>query len=91
MDWQFLFADMFELRAFDSLWYWLLMGLSWAVVMQRALGVPWDLVQRGRQSGTEGAAELDGLVHLFAHRTLDLTDQGAIVMMAMACFFGSGL
>lgn len=48
--------DLIDLRSFSSLWYWVLVALTWARVAQTPLGVPYDMVTRaapGQQSGED--------------------------------------
>lgn len=42
--------DLIELRSFSSLWYWVLVALTWARISQAPLGVPYDMVERARDS-----------------------------------------
>lgn len=86
LDLSTVISETLSLRAFDSLWYWLILGCGWTFATARVLGVPWDLVQRGWTSDTDGRAELDALIHLFANRVLALSDRAGVWILGLVSF-----
>jgi hypothetical protein len=45
-----------DLRAFSSVWYWVLMLVLWGQATDRVLGVPWVMIADARRAGTPEAA-----------------------------------
>lgn len=45
-----------DMRAFASLWYWVLMLILWGNAADRVLGVPWAVIAEARRAGTAEAA-----------------------------------
>jgi len=46
--------DLIDLRSFSSLWYWVLVALTWARVAQAPLGIPYDMVTRAAPDAQSG-------------------------------------
>ena len=86
MDLSTVISETLSLRAFDSLWFWLILGCGWTFATSRVLGVPWDLVQRGWTSDVDGMAELEALVHIFANRVLALFDRAGVWILGLVSF-----
>lgn len=66
--------DLIELRAFASLWYWLLLGLVWTRVIHAPLGVPFDLLRRAERNDAQAARDVDMLAELELRHRQELAD-----------------
>ena len=74
---------MIDLRAFGSLWYWVLMTLVLVHVSQRGLGVPRALVLRARQGDARARAELVALAHVRARAIRQAYDESGTLLVAL--------
>lgn len=84
--------DVLDTRSFASMWYWLLLTISWTWVSRGALGIPPELVrsQRRRKAEAIGSEDAEALrlldwVSLVAPRWQLMQDDGA-VLLAVASF-----
>jgi len=53
--------------SFESAWYWVLTLVVWSMVCHTTLGVPYDMIRRGRRD-PEVRARVDQRAHLAAER-----------------------
>ena len=77
--------DLFRYESFFSVWYWVLTVVVWALVCQRTLGVPHDMVLRAARR-PEVAARVDALARIGADRTAGVGDALGAPMAAAAGF-----
>lgn len=82
--------DVLDTRSFASMWYWLLLTISWTWVSRGALGIPPELFRSQRRrdpaEGEDAAAlRLLDWVSLVAPRWQLMQDDGA-VLLAVASF-----
>ncbi|MEM8959665.1 MAG: component of SufBCD complex [Pseudomonadota bacterium] len=72
--------DLIDLRSFSSLWYWVLVALTWARVTQTPLGVPYDMVERAATSAAAGE-DLLAMARIQVRRRRTMaTRQGAFLV-----------
>jgi len=57
-----------DLGSFSSLWFWIVVGVTWTSVTHSALGVPFDMVLRARRQGGAHMADLEALVAIQIRR-----------------------
>lgn len=77
-----------DTRSFASMWYWLVLAVSWTWVSRGALGIPPDLIRSNRRSdsGTQApeALRLLDWVSLVAPRWVLSPADGAVLVGAAA-------
>ena len=89
-----LFDTVFEvidMRSFSNLWYWIALAVLWSSTSHWVLGVPHDLIQRARREGGQAQQDVEDLVRINAGRLLQIMDQGALIVVALGCFWLSVL
>ncbi|MEX0328671.1 MAG: component of SufBCD complex [Ruegeria sp.] len=89
-----IYSSIFELidmRSFSNLWFWIALAVLWSSVSHWVLGVPYDLVVRARRVGGQNERDLLDLVRINSNRLLYVFDVSGIVILALACFFFTGL
>jgi hypothetical protein len=85
-----LFETVFEvidMRSFSNLWYWIALAVLWSSTSHWVLGVPFDMIQRGRREGGEAQQDVEDLVRINTNRLLSFVQKGAVVMVGIACFW----
>ena len=45
--------ELIDMRSFSSLWFWILLAVTWSTASHWVIGVPYDLIQRARRTGPE--------------------------------------
>ncbi|MDM7930997.1 component of SufBCD complex [Tabrizicola sp.] len=89
-----LFDTVFEvidMRSFSNLWYWIALAVLWSSTSHWVLGVPHDMIQRGRREGGQAQTDVEDLVRINSGRLLTMVDRGAPVIVGLACFWLSAL
>ena len=91
MDWQNLFVGVIDMRSFSSVWYWIALAVFWSVVVQRPLGIPYDMVIRARRHGGAAMRDLEDIVRMQVDRFTDLEGNAGLWRVGLACFVLSAL
>lgn len=68
MDWQGSIFTVISLRSFSSIWYWIILTLSWSAITHNPLGVPFDMVLRARRQGGADLRDLEAMVGIQIRR-----------------------
>lgn len=79
------------MRSFSNLWYWIALAVLWSSTSHWVLGVPHDMIQRARREGGQAQADLEDIVRINTGRLLWMMDQGALLIVALGCFWLTGL
>lgn len=85
-----LFDTIFEvidMRSFSNLWYWIALAVLWSYTSHWVLGVPYDLIQRGRREGGQAQQDVEDIVRINANRLLGFMHRGSIVIVGVAFFW----
>lgn len=85
-----LFDTVFEvidMRSFSNLWYWIALAVLWSSTSHWVLGVPHDMIQRGRREGGQAQVDVEDLVRINSGRLLHMVDTGALFIVALGCFW----
>ena len=77
--------DLIELRSFSSLWYWVLMALTWARLTQAPLGIPYDLVEQA-PSSSYAAEDLIATTGMQVRRRRSLSVRAQLVQVGVWAF-----
>ncbi len=80
-----------DLTSFWSLWYWVLMIITWSMTSHWTIGVPFDAVVRADRQGGVFAEHLDTLVEINVHRLLYYFERGGVFFAAFVGFVLAGL
>lgn len=93
--------DVLDSRSFSSLWYWLLLTVTWTWVGRGALGIPSELVRAVHRRAAEGADETPAAASPDSLLLLDwvslvtprwqVSDRDGAVLTAVAAFVVSAL
>ncbi|MBN8631251.1 MAG: component of SufBCD complex [Rhodobacterales bacterium] len=83
--------EVIDLRSFSNLWYWIALATLWSSVSHWVLGVPHDMIQRGRREGGQAQADVEDLVRININRLLHVVDNGAWMLVGVAAFWLSTL
>lgn len=76
-----------DLRAFSSLWYWVLMLILWGQATDRVLGVPWPMIADARRDGSaEAAAAVATHLRPLLRRVSRASRKGLMLQSAIAGF-----
>lgn len=66
--------DLIDLRAFSSLWYWIVVGVLWARISQTPLGVPIDMVRAAETEGDQARDDLEAIAEIMIRRRLGMAE-----------------
>lgn len=91
MDWSKAILQVIDLRSFSSIWYWVLVAITWSTVTNWVLGIPSDLIHRARSKGGQAAIDLSDLVRINVNRQLNVAAMAGLWLMGIACFWLTGL
>lgn len=85
-----LFDTVFEvidMRSFSNLWYWIALAVLWSSTSHWVLGVPQDMIQRGRREGGQAQQDLEDMVRINSNRLLYFVQKGAAIIVGVAFFW----
>lgn len=87
MTWNQAIFEVISLRSFSSVWYWIVLAVTWSSVSHYVIGVPYDLIQRARRD-LSGQAYLDvlDLVRINVNRLLHISKTAGMILIAFSCF-----
>ncbi|WP_458790517.1 component of SufBCD complex [Yoonia sp. MH D7] len=86
MDWNNAILHVINVRSFSSLWYWIVVAIMWSTVSHWVLGVPFDLIQRGRRQGGQAEIDLTDLVRINVNRQLATAALAGIWLIGFVFF-----
>lgn len=83
--------EVIDMRSFSNLWYWIALAVLWSSTSHWVLGVPYDMIQRGRREGGQAQADVEDLTRINTSRLLHIVDSGFLVLVGVASFWLSAL
>lgn len=83
--------DLINMRSFSSLWYWIVLAVLWSSLSYFVLGVPLDMVRRGRREGGQAQQDVEDQIRITTNRVLHLVDESLLVLVGLGFFWLSGL
>ena len=86
MDWSKALFQVIDLRSFSSLWYWIVVAVTWSSISHYVLGVPYDLITRARRNGGADMTDMTDLVRINVNRLLHISHTAGMVMIGFVCF-----
>jgi hypothetical protein len=79
--------EVIDMRSFSNLWYWIALAVLWSSTSYWVLGIPYDLIQQARRHGGQAQEDVEDLARINSGRLLYVFDHGAVVIVALACFW----
>ena len=70
LDWTQTLFDVIDFRSFSSLWYWIVLAVTWSSASHWVLGVPFDVIMRARRHGGQTMRDLEDLARINVNRIL---------------------
>ena len=75
--------SLISLRSFSSIWYWLVLAVSWSAITHNPLGVPFDMVMRARRQGGAAMQDLESMVALQLRRRQAILNATGLIMVGV--------
>lgn len=91
MDWTQTLFDVIDFRSFSSLWYWIVLAVTWSSASHWVLGVPFDMIVRARRHGGQALVDLEDLVRINVNRILFVTRASGLWAAGFVTFALSAL
>ncbi len=91
MDWYTGVIEVIDTRSFTSIWYWIIVAVTWSSTSHWTMGVPFDAVTRARRAGGEAQDDLELLARVNVNRILNIIDQAGLWVVGFATFLLSML
>lgn len=86
MQWYQTLFDLIDMRSFSSLWYWIVVAVTWSMSSHWMIGVPYDMLTRARRQGGRAAEDLDVLAHIYADRLAGIGGHAGLGLVGFASF-----
>lgn len=79
------------MRSFTSIWYWIVVAVTWSSTAHWTMGVPFDAVSRARKAAldvdeTEAQGDLETLVRVNCNRIVHIMDVSGHWIVGLAFF-----
>jgi len=68
LDWTDSIFRIIELNTFSSIWYWMVVIVTWALASNWLIGVPFDVLFRARRNEDGPMQDLEGLLNIHVRR-----------------------
>ena len=91
MDFYTTVFEVIDMRSFSNLWYWIGLAVVWSTASHWVLGVPYDLVLRGRRQGGMAEADLMAMVRASCNRLIHIGEVLGVWVLSGTCAVMSGL
>lgn len=73
-------AEVIDLRSFSNLWFWIGLAIMWSSASHWVLGIPWDLIARGKRKGGATQDDVETLARVHVNRMLYIGEVSGIWM-----------
>lgn len=83
--------EVIDLRSFSNLWFWIALAAIWSLASHWIIGVPYDLILRGRRHGGDADADVHALVRININRLLYIARVAGVWIVAFAMFILTAL
>ena len=77
--------EVIDIRSFSSLWFWIVLALTWFSASHWVIGIPYDLIQRARRNGGQDARDLEVLMKINARRFFNLSTTPGLWVLGGCC------
>jgi hypothetical protein len=75
-----------ETNSFSSIWFWLLIAITWSSATHWVFGVPFDLVQKAVKEGGDAEARVHTLLKINVARLQNIQRIAGMIMVAVVSF-----
>ncbi len=86
VEWYDTVFELIDARSFSNLWFWIVLAVLWSSVSHWVLGVPYDMISRGRRQGGQAQADVETLVAINARRLLYIGRVAGLLLVAICAF-----
>lgn len=86
LNWNRTLLQVIDMGSFSSLWYWIAVAVVWSTVTHRALGVPYDMIQRAKRHGGQADIDLVDMVRISVNRQLNVATVAGIWLIGLLFF-----
>jgi hypothetical protein len=86
VEWYDTVFELIDARSFSNLWFWIALAVLWSSVSHWVLGVPYDMISRGRRQGGQAQADVEALVAINARRLLYIGRVAGLLLVAICAF-----
>ena len=83
--------SLIETNSFSSIWFWILIAISWSSGSHFIIGVPFDLVQRARREGGHYEERVHILLEINIDRLRSIQSIAGQLIVLLASFLLTGL
>lgn len=73
-------------RSFSSLWYWIVVMVTWSVLTNWVMGIPYDMISRARRHGGQAQIDFEDMVRVNVNRILHLLGRSSVLLTAFFSF-----
>lgn len=91
MDLYGIFSEVMDLRSFSNIWYWIVLAVLWSSSSHWVMGVPFDLISRGRRFGGQAQSDVETMVGVNSRRLLNVSRTAAAPLFFGLTFFFTSL
>lgn len=86
MEWYDTVFELIDSRSFSNIWFWIVVATLWSSVSHWVLGVPYDMISRGRRHGGQTQADVEALVAIGTRRLLYISRVAGLLLVALTAF-----
>jgi len=87
LDWYTGILELIDTRSFTSIWYWIIVAVTWSSTSHYTLGVPFDMVTRARKTdGGPAQDDLEQLVMINCNRLVHIMDVSGVWLVGIGFF-----
>ncbi len=79
--------DLIDMTSFWSIWYWVLVVVSWSMTAHWTLGVPYDAIINAERKGGIFAEQCESLAYINAQRIVYYFDKAGHIIIGFVSFF----
>lgn len=83
LDWNGSIFTLISLRSFSSIWFWIVVAVTWSATTHNPLGVPFDMVLRARRRGGDDQTDLEAMVDIQLRRRQAILGSAGPVIVAV--------
>lgn len=91
MNWNNVLLQVLDFGSFSSIWYWIVVAVTWSTVSHWVIGVPYDMVQRAKRHGGEATQDLIDVTRINVNRQLTIASMAGTWIIGFLFFLVSSL
>jgi hypothetical protein len=86
LEWYDTVFELIDARSFSNIWFWIVVAVLWSSVSHWVLGVPYDMISRGRRQGGAAQADVEALVAINVRRLLYISGEAGLLLVGFTAF-----